>query len=215
MSGAIAFQKLGALAKPDNLRSAFARINAAAKPTDRARLTSCFATTVVVAKTLTNQPISKDKYAGAMTGVTQLVTQGQGNVQTSEIMRYLDAGFLVGISLTFRRLTGNGMNEKTGEDHHFTVFALDKETMVAAMAWENHYDLTQWFLGRKQGMFPRDQFEALMGKIEHGESDAVVKLCACFGLSQKDGMPIAKALHQDVDGWRPTSKAYAFKLPSS
>jgi hypothetical protein len=211
MCGKIAFRKLEALAKPENLRRAFARINAAARRGDEARLTSCYATLVVVAKTLTNQPISKDKSAGLMRGVTPLVCQGQANVQTSEIMRCLDAGFLVGISLTFKKGTAGA------DDHHFAVFALDKETVVAAMAWEKHYDLTQWFLGRNKGIFTRDRFEELMKKIEDGDIRAVVDLCAFLGSSKigQQTVPLALALRQDVNGCRPVSQAMALKLPSA
>ena len=100
MSGAIAFRKLAALAKPDNLRKVFARINAAARPGkgNDARLTSCAATATVVAKTLTNQPIVQGEFASLTKGGRVLVRQGQTNVQTSEIMKYLDKGFLVTIS---------------------------------------------------------------------------------------------------------------------
>jgi hypothetical protein len=167
---------------------------------------------VVVAKTLTNQPISKGSDAGMLRFGTVLVRQGQTNVQSSEIMKYLDEGFLVAIGLTFRKITDGGTG---GDDHWFAAFALDKETVVAAMAWEKHYDLTQWFLGRKQGMFSRDRFQELMQQIENGSSKAVVELCAFLGISQGNGQSIPLVLRKEVEGWRPLSQAQAFKHPST
>ena len=209
MSGAIAFRKLEVLVEPDNLRQVFANLNSGTAEGERAAdITSCFASAVAVAKTLTNQPIVKGVFASMVSGGTVLVRQGQTNVQTSEIMKYLDKGFLVMISLKFKK-GGTG-----GGDHHFAAFALDKKTVVAAMGWQNKYDLTQWFWENEQGKFTRDRFQGLMKQIENGSSDAVAELCAFLGVT-RDGRSIPEAIHQEVEGYRPESQAQAFKLPST
>src|SRR5262249_50662546 len=99
-----------------------------------------------------------------------------------------------------------------GGDHNFAVFALDKNTVVVAMAYQKEYDLTQWFRENKQGMFTRDRFQELMQQIENGSSKAVYHLCVFMG-ETKDGRSIPLAIYNDVNGWRPESQATAFKLP--
>jgi hypothetical protein len=209
MSAAVAFRKLEALAQPDKLRQVMGRLNSGMREGDTAAdITSCFASAVAVAKTLTNQQIVEGPFATMVTGGKVLVRQGQTNVQTSEIMKHLDKNCLVLISLAFKK-SGTG-----GGDHHFAAFALDKNTVVAAMGWQNKYDLTQWFFENQQGKFPRDRFKRLMEQIENGSGNAVAELCSFLGAT-KDGRSIPEAIHQEVDGYRAESQAQAFTLPST
>ena len=209
MSAASAFRKLEALSQPDELLRVMAALNSGMREGDvAADITSCFSSAVAVVKTLTDQPIIAGSTASMVTGGKVLVRQGQTNVQTSEIMKHLDKNFLVLISLKFKK-TGTG-----GGDHHFAAFALNKSTVVAAMGWQNKYDLNQWFFENQQGKFTRDRFKGLLEKIENGSSDAVAELCSFLG-STKNGGSIPEAIHQEVDGYRAESQAQAFQLPGT
>jgi hypothetical protein len=207
--GAVAFERLKNLAKQDNLRQAMDRLNSGRREGDTAAdITSCGVTGTAVIKTLTNQPIIVGPSAALLSGGKPLVRQGQNNVLTSEIMRHLDENRLVSISMKFNK------NGRGGGDHHFVIFAEDKDTIVTAMAWQDKYDLAQWFEENENGKFKRDRFHELMGQIEDGSSNAIVELCAFLGAT-RDGGSIPELLHREVDGFRAVSEAQSFVLPKT
>jgi hypothetical protein len=207
--GAVAFERLKNLAKQANLQQTMNRLNSGGREGEtEADITSCAATGTAVIKTLTNQPIIVGPSAALLSGGKPLVHQGQNNVLTTDIMKHLDENRLVSISMKFKK------NGRGGGDHHFVVFAEDKDTIVTAMAWQGKYDLAQWFEENENGKFKRDRFQKLMGQIEDGSSNAIVKLCAFLGATSAGGS-IPELLHREVDGFRAEIAAQSFVLPKT
>jgi len=191
--GQIAFRKLEKLAEPTYLSNVFAKFNFNAET--KTDITSCNATNIAVLKTITNQVINNGYDAGLINGFRPLVRSGMNQKLTEQVRKRLEKPEVISFGLKFVGAKGG--------DHHFSVFSLDKTTVVASMGWQNIYDFTAWFTENDGGRFKKQMFLRLIGQIEDGHVFAVTELCAFLGVT-KAGLSVHKAVTADITGSRPT-----------
>jgi hypothetical protein len=203
--GQIAFSKLEKLAEPTYLSNVFAKFNFNAET--KTDITSCNATNIAVLKTITNQVINNGYDAGLINGFRPLVRSGMNQKLTEQVRKRLEKPEVIYFGLKFVGAKGG--------DHYFSVFSLDKTTVVASMGWQNIYDFTAWFTENGGGRFKKETFLRLIGQIEDGYVSAVTEVCAFLGVT-KAGLSVQKAVTADITGSRPTiDKSACLTLPKT
>ncbi len=196
-----AFQKLQQLAQPQEFLKQFAKIGEDASPT------SCAQNAMVIAKYVTNQPMT-----GGMTGLQPLGRGGMTGVLKNTVAKSLDTPVLMYFMLKFSGAEGVG-----GGDHHFCAFGLDAENVVVAMGWQDIFTFEDWFRDNEQGVYKTANFLSHFEGIESGSTKSVIDLCAYLGVVKQEkyrGRGVISVLTDDLSGFKPRIEyGYYMELP--
>lgn len=205
--GTVAFTKLKQLANPPKLHSVIAALNFGETGAYDPR--SCAMNNIAIIKTLTNQQIPRTIFASQLAGMTMInVPHGMNGRHTEEAMRQIEAGKLVSFSLKFSNSDTSGAG-----DHHFSAFQLDDHTVVAAMGWQNVYDLSDYFAHNDKGRFGKTKFRALLRQIEDGNVEGVGGLCSFLGQTAQ-GTAVPGEIDREIRGKHPQfAGTMYFNLP--
>lgn len=198
MSGQAAFQRLQTLAQTDNIfKQVMTGVSMGMTDYDDR---SCAMNAVAITRYLLRLPTGGNTGGSLPNGQVVPVKGGFWSTLTKTLMKELKNGNLLVIDLLFNKAMGG----KGGGDHHYVVFQLDENTIVAAMGWQGLYSFPEWFSQNDGGRFKKAVFEELTQKIENGDTEGVVGLCSFLGTKRGEtgGMGIIHHLHQEINGFR-------------